>query len=137
MLGAGDCLHIEMDNVNKDGKRIGHLFVILFDGEPYTGNTIIVPIDTYRTEKHDKTVMLQSGDHEFIKFPSFVNYSLAKTTSIAYINQLIKDGKIKHKPSVTQAILSKIREGVRKSKRTKNEILIAYSNQMDKELRNN
>ena len=132
MLGAGDCIHIEM---NKDGKIIGHLFVILFDGETYTSNTIIVPIDTYSSEKQDKTVLLQIGDHEFITHRSFVNYSFAKVTSLTYINKLIEDRKAKSKVSVSREILIRIREGVRKSKRTPNEVLIAYSNHMDRELK--
>jgi hypothetical protein len=122
--------------MNKGGEITGHLFVILFDGEPYTGNTIIVPIDTFHSDKQDQTVRLQAGDHEFIKHPSFVNYSLAKTTSFSYIDTLIVDGKVKVKSPIGKDILIKIREGVRKSKRTPNQILIAYSNHMDRELNN-
>ncbi len=131
MLGAGDCIHVEME---KDGAIIGHLFVILFDGEPYTTNTIIVPIDTYRSNKQDDTVLLKAGDHEFIKDRSFVNYSFAKTTSLKYIDKLIEDGKVKHQKPISNEILLRIRDGVRKSKRTPNQILIEYSNHMDREL---
>ncbi|MFH2103093.1 MAG: hypothetical protein ABIJ39_07025 [Chloroflexota bacterium] len=120
--------------MNKSGKTIGHLFVILFDGEPYTSNTIIVPIDTYRSDKQDKTVILLTGDHEFITCPSFVNYSLSRITSLTHIGNLIKDGRAKPKTPMREEILIRIREGVRKSKRTRNEVLIAYSNHMDREL---
>lgn len=131
MLGAGDCIHMEM---NKDGEIIGHLFVVLFDGEPYTNNTIIVPVDTFHSDKQDKTTLLEEGDHEFIKRKSFVNYRLAKTTSLKYIDELIEQGKVKREEAVSEEILLKVREGVRKSKQTPNQILIAYSNHMDREL---
>ena len=132
MLGAGDCILVETNS--KDGVIMRHLFVILFDGEPYTGNTIITPISTLRSAKQDSTVILRPGDHEFIKVTSFVDYRSSRTSSITFINKLIEDGKASIKPPVKKDILLRIREGVRKSKMTRNDVLIAYSNQIEREL---
>jgi hypothetical protein len=131
LLGAGDCIHIE---AHRGDKIIGHLFIVLFDGEKYTHNTIIVPIDTLRSDKQDKTVTLQIGDHEFITDTSFVNYGFARVISLAYVDRLLETGKAKSKPSIGKEILMRVREGVRKSKRTPNDVLIAYSNHVYKEL---
>ncbi|MBN1306187.1 MAG: hypothetical protein JXA13_17255 [Anaerolineales bacterium] len=79
-------------------------------------------------------MILKRGDHEFIKKPSFINYGRSRVVTLTQINKLIADGKAKQKPKVSNSVLVRVRGGVRRSKRTPNEILIAYSNHMDREL---
>lgn len=129
-LTAGDCIWIET-NKDKDGYIQGHWFILLFDGAAYTGNTIIVPIDTLRSERQDKTVILNPGDLEFIKSTSFIYYNSARTVSITSLIQKIENNVAKKmdKP-VSDDLLVKIKEGVRKSKGTRHEILTEYSYRM-------
>jgi hypothetical protein len=122
--GAGDCFWVETNN--QDGVLIGHLFVLLLDPEKYTQNTIIIPVDTLRSDKQDKTTILDPGDHDFITARSFLNYSRAKIYSIKNIEQMIKDGKAKLKPPMKSEILCKIIDGLRKSDHTPQEVLTMY-----------
>jgi hypothetical protein len=78
--------------------------------------------------------MLRVGDHDFIKSISFVNYRFAKVSSLIHINKLIEAGTAKIKQPIKEDILALVREGVRKSKHTPNDVLISYSNHMYREL---
>jgi hypothetical protein len=129
-LMAGDCIWIET-NKDRDGYIQRHCFVLLFDGATYTGNTIIVPIDTLRSERQDKTVILEPGDLDFITSRSFIHYNLARTTSIKSLIEKIENRVAnKNQQSVSNELLEKIKEGVRKSKGTRHEILTEYSYRM-------
>ena len=77
MLGTGDCLLIDT-NIDKGGYLQAHLFVIILDCEEHTRNTIIVYIQTVRSNKVDRTTILNPGDHEFIKNESYFVYRRAQ-----------------------------------------------------------
>jgi len=125
MTKAGDCFWIET-NYDGDGYIAGHLFVIIIDPEEYTKNTIVIPVNTLRSQKQDQTTLLKPGDHEFVKDLSFANYSFARIRSVTFIEQLIKDGKAKIKDPINNSVLEKILMGIRKSEHTPQEVLAMY-----------
>ncbi len=125
MLGAGDCFWIETNN-SEDGTIEGHLHVIILDPEEHTHNTIVIPIDTFRSKKQDQTTILNPGDHEFVISRSFLNYNRARIHSIIAIENLIKEGNAKLKPHMKPDILDRIRDGLRKSDHTPHEVLTMY-----------
>jgi len=134
MPGAGDCFWIET-SYGEDGTAVGHLLVIILDPEEYTKNTIVIPIDTFRSNKQDQTTILNPGDHEFIKAKSFLNYNRARILSIATIEGLIKEGRAKIKPAMKPDILAKIVDGLRKSEHTPQEVLTLYGYYMMRRIR--
>src|SRR6266498_2254874 len=92
MLVVGDCFLITT-NKDRDGYEAKHLFVILLDGEHFTGTTIVVPVNTFDSDKQDQTTLLQPGEHEFINRVSYTNYSRARVTSIKDIQRVIDEKK--------------------------------------------
>ncbi len=133
MLEAGDC-YLVTTNKDLDGYEAKHLFVILLDGEQFTGTTIVVPVNTYDSDKQDQTTLLQLGEHEFIIGVSFANYSRARITSIKDIQRVIDEKKATQKTRFSAEILERICEGVLKSKRTPNEVKQLYSHFMFRKL---
>jgi hypothetical protein len=125
MAKAGDCFWLET-NYDGNGYIAGHLFVIILDPEEYTKNTIVVPVNTLRSQKQDQTTLLKPGDHEFIKDLSFINYSFAKVRSVTFIEQLIRDGKAKTRDPINGSVLEKILIGIRKSDHTPQEVVTMY-----------
>lgn len=131
MAGAGDCFWIETDPEENEG----HLFVIVLDPEEYTKNTIIIPVDSYTSDKQDSTTILNPGDHEFVKHKSFLNYNRARIRTMTFIEQMIKDGKAKTKPSMRSDILERITAGLRKSEHTPQEVITMYTYYMFRKLK--
>lgn len=130
MLGVGDCLLIET-NIDIDGETQQlHLHIILLEPEEYTGNTIIVVINTYRGDKHDSTTLIQPDEYEFIVRKSYVNYRLARIISLIELQGLIDKGIAKVKTPVSQELLQRINVGIKKSPFTKEEVRIMYTNSL-------
>jgi len=127
MPGAGDCYLVET-NHDHDGVIVRHLLVVLLDPEEYTKRTIIVPVDTLKSPKHDQTTLLNPGDHEFIKVKSYINYRMAKVRSTAFIESMIANGKATIKPPMADSVLEKIVSGLRKSPHTPDEVMSMYGN---------
>lgn len=124
-LTAGNCIRIET-NKDRDGCMQKHIFVLLFDALPHQ-STIIVPICTRRSEKHDKTVILQPGDYEHITSTSYIHYNLAKIVSTTTLVEMIQNKAAELlSPPIGQELLNRIREGVRKSKGSRHDILSEY-----------
>jgi len=134
MLGAGDCFLLET-NRDRDGTIISHLFVIVINPEEFTKNTIVVPVDTLTSRKQDQTTTLNLGDHEFIKKPSFINYNRARIMTVTFIDQMIRDGKAKSKEPIKTEVLIKIRDGLRKSDHTPQEVLTMYGYYIMREIK--
>jgi hypothetical protein len=134
MLEAGDC-YLIATNKDAEGYEAKHLFVILLDGEQFTGTTIVVPVNSYESEKQDQTTLLQPGEHEFIVKVSFTNYSRARATSIKDIQRLIDEKKATQKTRFNPQVLERMCEGVLRSKRTPNEVKQIYSHYLFRKLK--
>jgi hypothetical protein len=74
------------------------------------GNVVIVNVTTHAAGK-DATVILQSGDHPFVRHPSSVYYASAKTAPWPSIRKGLDEGLIVQKESLGDALLDRIRRG--------------------------
>lgn len=91
-----------------------HLWIVLTEPEGDPLLVGIVNITSYK-EGMDETVILDVGDHAFIKHKTVVNYAEGKSVSAEQIEKLIDSGQISphHKePHCTPELLTKIRNGV-------------------------
>ena len=68
----------------------------------------------------DKSCILDKGDCSFIKHPSYVVYDKMQFFTIQSLEGMLKDGKIKIREHVDDAVLEKIRRGALNSKMTPN-----------------
>jgi len=105
-----------------------HLFILILEPNPKSGQTIIIPIDS-RNLDNVSTVELKPGDHPFIKVQSFVTYSLARIVTTSELETLIRKGKAKEKDPISSEILGKIKEKITHSKGVKNDIREFYINE--------
>lgn len=127
MIDVGDCMLIET-NRDANGYMQSHLHVVVLEIEAFTQNTIIVVVETVRSEKIDKTTVLKPGDHEFIKKESFVNYRRAKTISVSTLQRLIEQKIAIKKEPINSDLLQRIQWGIKKSPFTSMEVLSMYEN---------
>lgn len=121
MFGAGNCLLIET-NRDGGGHIQSHLHVVILDCELHTNTTVIVCVETL-VGKKDKTTVLNPGDHDFIKHPSYVNYGRSKPISSAELLELLNKGIAKTMEPVTAELLSRLRKGILDSGFTPTDVL--------------
>jgi len=105
-----------------------HLFIIILEPNPKSGQTIILPIDSANFD-HAPTVELKPGDHSFISIPSFVSYSFARIVTISELENLINEGKAIQKEPISRYILQKILDKLPHSKVIKNDVRDFYINE--------
>jgi hypothetical protein len=115
MLKPGDTFLLP-----KSAKQTEHRWIILTN--PATdGTAICVNVTSWRTGC-DETVVLQPGDHDFIKKKSVVHYEDARPMHLERIEELLATGTdkfvCKQMLCCTYALMDKLREGLLKSKRT-------------------
>jgi hypothetical protein len=91
-----------------------HLWLVLTD--PH-GNPPEVVLTMVRTRKRftDDTVILNVGDHPFVKHESCVHYSDAQRFSVAAIMQRAAEGHCELRADMTSALLARVRQGLRDS----------------------
>lgn len=134
IIKVGDCYLVET-NRDRDGYINRHLLVVLLEPEEHTNNTIIVPVDTLKSPKHDSTTILEPGIHEFITKRSYVNYRFAKVRSISFIENMLKEKKANIKNPLDNEVVDKIVEGLRKSDYTPEEVLSMYGYYMMRKIK--
>jgi len=98
-----------------------HLFVVLTDPDPENGRVVAVMLMT-ATKNTDGTVILQIGDHPFIKHPTAVHFSTAKYYQAAKIEQAFAKGICRQRDRIADEVLTKIRAGLLASPYTVNAI---------------
>lgn len=104
-----------------------HWFIILTAAEEHTQNVVIVNADRIKPNgKFDHTVILDPGVHEFITSRSYINYNMARITSLATLFELIKSGTAVPQSPVSAELLNMIRVGLLKSDFTNNEVREFY-----------
>jgi hypothetical protein len=96
------------------GQPILHLWVVVSEpaGNPATVATVSF---TTRRRLSDDTVVLDVGDHPFIKQPTVVYYSDARIREVRKIEQGIRDGTVHLREDVSSALLTRIRDGFLRS----------------------
>ena len=127
MLSPGDCVLIET-NSDEYGVIQSHLFIIVLEPEKHTHNTVVVPVESCRSDKYDHTTLLQPGDHDFIIRQSFVSYRRSEIVSTDRVEELLNDGyATPHKP-MRQDALQRVCDGVLRSRFTPYDVQEMYRN---------
>ncbi|OLE54423.1 MAG: hypothetical protein AUG51_08475 [Acidobacteria bacterium 13_1_20CM_3_53_8] len=105
----GMCLHLTAKkNLSK------HLYVILTEpaGDPPT----VAIANITSTNIADKTVVLEVGDHPFIKKTSYINYSEATVITVEQLRAIMEeDVGVRYKDDASPELLKRIRDGVQAS----------------------
>jgi hypothetical protein len=78
------------------------------------GVVVIVNVTTHSPDK-DGTVILDEGDHPFMRHPSSVYYALARLSSWAMIQKAIGNGLVVLQEPMTDSLLDRVRQGGLKS----------------------
>lgn len=90
-----------------------HLFVTVFDIKIIDGRqkALLVPFES-QYSKCDKTCLLNVGEHEFIKNPTFIGYKHCRIDDVDHLIHCIDNGafKINYAPASADLLL-KIRAG--------------------------
>lgn len=129
MLQVGDC-YLITTNTDSRGYNVMHLHILILDPEEFTQNTIVVQVNTFDSDKQDKTTFLYPGEHEFITKKSFVVYKRARVRSAKDIQRNIDDGIAVTKNKFDGKIVERIQEGIMKSPHTPFEVKETYNRYM-------
>jgi len=91
-----------------------HLWIVITDpiGNPPT--VAIVPLRTKRRHS-DTTVVLDVGDHPFIRHPTVVHYSDLQVVRVSAILRCIRDRHAQLVEDVSEELLERIRNGLERS----------------------
>lgn len=98
-----------------------HLWLVLTDPDPQTDKVVIVMVTT-RRDHSDPTVILQPGDHPFIRHASSVEYGVAKLAPRSKLEAGMARGRATLHEDVKPALLGRVRSGLLASSRTSHEL---------------
>jgi hypothetical protein len=111
-LKAGDTFYVLDRAVDT------HLGVVISDPEKCAERVVMVSMTTHEDYKED-VCLLDAGDHPKISHKTCIAYNEARMTSLGRFTRLRDDGHLSIQPPVSDKVLSRIREGVSKSKMIK------------------
>ena len=114
----------------KPGQNVAHLWVVITEPDPATGEVIIVNLTTQRPHS-DTTVILQAGDHPFIKHPTAVNFIDARIVILSLLEQAIATGTGAVHQIVEASVLKRIQDGLLRSSFTPNKIKAFFRARME------
>jgi len=77
---------------------------------------------TSKKSHSDTTTILMPEDHDFIKHETVVNYATAKIFEVSNIESRIAARDFEPTESFAPEVISRIKEGLRQSTRTENDI---------------
>jgi hypothetical protein len=106
IVGSGSALLLRDPNRTKF-----HLWLVLTDPEGVDGLMVAVMICTMKAFA-DETVVLETGDHPFIKHQSCVAYSSAKYVKRSRIDVALRDRLCFLKESMSQPLLKRVQDGL-------------------------
>ncbi len=104
-MRAGDCWLIQFPDCGPKA----HLWFLLADPQP-GGESVIASLTTLR-HNADQTVILQPGDHAFIRHPSFVLYSDCRIIAVAELAKLAATGLALPQQPFAARVLAEIQSG--------------------------
>lgn len=103
---AGTALLLSEPPFNKP-----HLWFVLTDPEGQPPRVVAVMMVS--AKKHtDTTVLLQPGDHPFVKHLSSVHYSSAKWFPTRALTRAMQQGRCHLKETMSEKLLSRVRSGL-------------------------
>lgn len=106
---AGDAFMLPRGKEN-----IPHLHTVVLASDQSTGLCIVVNFTTKRRGV-EQTLVLDAGDHPFIKHESCALFSDAKVVPVSALQQGEAAGKVMRQPRFSAAVLKRIQEGMMKS----------------------
>ena len=101
-------------------RQVEHLWIVL-EGEDEEGQILCVNITTKR-EDSDSTVILQPGEHGFVKHESVVHFEDARWMPMEHVCALVDRASpnlvCERSYACTHAVMDKVKKGLLDSKRT-------------------
>lgn len=134
MWNAGDCFLLET-NLDQSGNLQAHLFIVILAVHSKTDKTILVHIQSIRSNKIDGTTILKVGDHDFISRDSYVNYRMARIESMESLSKIFAENNFKTKLPMRQDVFERICTGILKSPFTPREVKELYEDYLYKQLK--
>jgi len=110
----------------KPGQDTEHLWVLITHPDPKICEAIMVNVTTQRPHS-DKTTILNAGEHPFIRQPSVVFYSDARTVDTRLLDAAVQRGAYRGHAAFDAAVLGRIQAGVAVSPFTPRKIKSAYA----------
>jgi hypothetical protein len=103
-----------------------HLFVVVTE-EDDSGMHVLVNVSSIDQDiPHDDTCIINVGDHDFIKQPSYAAYEFATQYHKRFIDSMVARKVYKIQKDASLDLVSKICDGLKKSYFTKRAIKDAY-----------
>lgn len=106
---AGDAFMLPRGRDN-----IPHLHTVVLASDKATGQCIVVNFSTKRRGV-EQTLVLDDGDHPFIKHESCALFSDAKVVPLSALQQGEEAGKVVRQPRFSATVLKKIQDSMMKS----------------------
>jgi hypothetical protein len=109
----------------KSAKATEHLWIIVTEVDEASGTAVCVNVTTKR-DGSELTVVLDVGDHEYIKHKSVIHFADAREIQIELVEKLLAGRSAgfvseRHAPC-SEALLTRIRQGLLTSRMTPREI---------------
>src|SRR6266496_4718509 len=125
MLACGDTFYAD-DELTDDGEP--HLWIIVTP--PTDGEVVTVSITT-RRKRSETTVVLQSGEHPFIRHESVIAYSFSRIRLVEEIERAIANGTARKREPVSEKLLQRAKNGLADSDFTPNGVRHYYKSIVD------
>ena len=98
-----------------------HLWVVLTDPDGDPLKVVMVNMTSLRPNV-DTTVILDIGEHPFVRYKTVINYGCARFTEIRSINKVLEKGLVTIKDPASDKLLQKIQNGLLESMETPKDI---------------
>jgi len=96
-----------------------HLHVVVADPNS-SGELVIAPITTLRPRTPDRLLILQPGDHPFVKHASAIACNFAQITTVSKLEELLASGRILPREAMEQSLVGRITAALIESDFTEN-----------------
>ena len=115
-MKAGDTFFVRDRSVDT------HLWVIVSDPEIDGDRVLMVSLTTYESYKED-VCLIDADEHPRVSHKTCVAYNEARMTTLAKLTALRDSGQLGVQPPVSNALLARIRAGVRLSTKIRYEYI--------------
>jgi len=122
MLSCGDTFLASDDDAEKL-----HLWIVVTP--PSEGEVVTVCLVSAR-QRSERLVVMNSGDHPFVRHESVIAYSYSKIRATADIEAALATGAARKREPVSEAVLARIRAGLIDSDFTPNGVRHYYNSVM-------
>jgi hypothetical protein len=111
-MKAGDAYLIAFEYT----RGLPHLWIVVA-GPDLQGRIILVSVTTLRSWR-DQTMILQPGDHPYVRHPSVIFYKFAMESNAGTLQQWIDTGRADPQAACSAELLKLIQQGITASKST-------------------